>query len=182
MRGDDEWREILAALRVFHSFCVKRGYVKEDGVLVTALFRLRTFCICTIPNRISQLARDGFWGTLENHDSRSLIDPDTATLGAHAEDEQTEPYDEWEGVLGDEMPLCVEQVMPDGWIMACDDPEEGEYTKAFLCLPVDVARLGMKGMSLSRIKLALRKGVWRPVLHDALYVGKAYPPDDVFYY
>lgn len=88
-----------------------------------------------------------------------------------------------EATLGGDTPLIVGQVMEDGWLMRSEDFEvDAQYTNAFLHLPVAVAKMGMRGMSLSGLQLALRNGIWRPVLHDNVYVAKAYPPDDIFYY
>lgn len=227
LKSDDEWREMLAALRTFHNFCVRKRYVKEDAVLMTALHKLRRFCICTIPQRIDELGKENFWNKMENNrrerregdddneiekvatnsnaqlpvsggessvaekstnvgqESEQGGDSKEAVIvgGGGVENGSTEVYDEYESVLWDDMPLNVEQVMDDGWVLNSEDRQEDrEQSKAFLHLPPDVAKLGMQGMSLSCMQLALRNGVWRPILHDGIFVAHAYPPDDVFYY
>lgn len=100
------------------------------------------------------------------------------------EDEHEHEHEcEYEATLGGDTPLIVGQVMDDGWLMRSEDFEvDAQYTRAFLHLPADVAKMGMRGMSLSGLQLGLRNGIWRPLLHDNVYVAKAYPPDDIFYY
>eukprot|EP00178_Gracilaria_changii_P015981 TRINITY_DN449_c0_g1_i1.p1 TRINITY_DN449_c0_g1~~TRINITY_DN449_c0_g1_i1.p1 ORF type:complete len:480 (-),score=115.80 TRINITY_DN449_c0_g1_i1:1920-3359(-) len=89
----------------------------------------------------------------------------------------------FEAVLGGDTPLIVAQLMDDGWLLRSDDCEvDAEYTNAFLHLPAEVAKMGMRGMSLSCLHVALRNGIWRPVARDGMYIANAYPPDEMFYY
>lgn len=86
----------------------------------------------------------------------------------------------------DELTLTVDEVMVDGWMIKREDEEGSEWDgdgEAFLHLPPKVARMGMKGMTLSGIQLGFRNGLWRPVLRDdGSCVTSAYPPDELFYY
>lgn len=174
LKSDNEWRELLAAIRTFHSFCVRRGYVKYDSVLITALYRLRQLGMYSIPQRLQELTRERYWDTLEEEQATKrgseTTEGDSAVL-------VTGGYDMY---IGEEMRVNVDEVLTGGWVMTGEDEEERE--KAFLTLPDDVARLGMRGMSLSCLLLARRNGVWRPVVQEEEFRLLAYAPDDVFYY
>lgn len=199
LRSDDEWREVLAALRTFHDFCVRRSYVREDPVLMTALHRLRRFRICSIPKRLEALADEKYWDAIERaqtgRGSKLVVDSGDVGTGSTAVDGEgssrtggvggdvvQEDEESYEMFIGDEEPLSVDEILSDGWVIYSEDSDGGERCKAFLHLPEDLAKLGMQGMSLSCMKLALRNGVWRPIRSDGTFVAHAYPPDDVFYY
>lgn len=93
--------------------------------------------------------------------------------------------------------MTVLQVTGDGWLLRCEDDDlthvhddEDDKDDArkddeiFLRLPECVARIGMKGMTLSGMLLALRNGVWRPLPHPDSHacISSTYPPDELFYY
>lgn len=170
--SDDEWRELLVALRTFHMFCVRRQYVREDEVLMSALYKLRRFNLCDIPQRITKLCEEKYWDSLE-----------TAREEDGPADKDEDGYQCYFG--GEDINLIVDQVMPNGWVVACDDDLDnlspGE-NQVFLQLPSETSKLGMKGMSLSCLQLGLRNGVWRPVEQEGEYIASAYPPDELFYY
>lgn len=178
LTSDDEWRELLVALRTFHVFCVRQRYISEDSVLMAALYKLRRFNICEIPQRITKLGRERFWDSLEM--------TTTTVLSLVDDDDEDDISNEYERYLGDEMPIVVEQVKPDGWQLRSeefnDDDNPIQDSSVFLRLPPDAAKLGMKGMSLSGLLLGLRGSVWRPVEHDGIFVMNTYPPDELFYY
>lgn len=239
--SDDEWRELLVALRTFHMFCVRRQYVREDDVLMSALYKLRRFNLCDIPSRITKLCKNKYWDSLETSvdedNNEGLIDTnsndtntkvnnnDTSIITARtginngilintcAKDDtvskmnvhgnanaiadtnvDTNPNvssdnvheNEYQRYFGSEdTALIVDQVMPNGWVIKIDDVDVNlsfEEDQVFLQLPPDIAKLGMQGMSLSCLQLALRHGVWRPIEQDGSYISSAYPPDELFYY
>lgn len=166
--SDDEWRELLAALRTFHMFCVRKQYVKEDVVLMSVLYKLRRFKLCQIPQRITQLFEEKYWDSLENRKEG---------IESNISDE-----DGYERYFGDETALNVEEIMADGWVINADGNSRKEEDQIFLYLPGDAASLGMKGMSLSCLQLGLRNGIWRPIEQDGTCIANAYPPDELFYY
>lgn len=335
--SDDQWRQLLVALRTFHMFCVRRRFVKEDEVLMNALYTLRKFNLCHVPVKIDKLCREKWWDVLESRDGhghdrvadgnsqgkrggarqrkteqegdggnqdslvengngngaieRILCDADDAgenkdklvikrisgdedddnegignkvvierisgdadddeienqivgkrisgdadddaddedlkqvdddkeadannkvvtriSGGADDDDEDKGPTiqrisgdadddDEGNGTIendavdefgycryfgGEEQAVIVEQVLNDGWVVKCDDDEDGEEGQVLLKLPENVAKMGMKGMSLSGLQMGLRNGIWRPVQRDeACCMSSAYPPDELFYY
>lgn len=178
LSSDDEWREILAAIRSFHSFCVRRKYAKEDAVLMTALHKLRRFHICGMPEEIERLVKCRYWDQFEERMENELTD---------VEDNDECTNNQYESYVGDLSPLVVEQVLSGGWILRPEeyDDETGEaMTKSiFLQLPASVSTMGMQGTTLTCMTLALRNRVWRPILcGENVKVGFAFPPDDVFYY
>lgn len=175
--SDDEWREILAAVRTFHLFCVQRGYVNEDSVLMSSLYRLRCFKICEIPKRLTRLCQQKYWDSLEFTESRNESDGSSSTQNKIAQDER-----EYERYFGDEIAVNVVDVVSNGWVISSDTAPNGSCDQSvFLHLPPDTAKLGMKGMTLSCLLLGLRNGVWRPIKQDGSCVTNACPPDDLFY-
>ena len=104
--------------------------------------------------------------------------------------------------VSDELPLEIEKVRKDGWVFRkpyepghgydSDDEHESTYWDAlthrslplpelFVRLPEDVAKLGKVSASISCMKLALRRGVWRPIPFDDycdIVAGNVYPPTD----
>lgn len=175
--SDDEWREILAAIRTFHLFCVQRGYVNEDSVLMSSLYKLRCFKICEIPKRLTHLCQQKYWDSLEFTESRNESDGSSSTQNKIALDEE-----EYERYFGDEIAVNVVDVVSNGWVICSDTAPSGSCDRSvFLRLPPDTAKLGMKGMTLSCLLLGLRNGVWRPIKLDGSCVTNACPPDDLFY-
>lgn len=171
--SDEEWRAALAALRSFHDFCVRRRYVKDDAAMKLALHRLNKFQIATILSNLQSLIEQKWWDSLED---ASGSEREGGRLQAGGEDDDRE----YEAFVGSDVPLCVVEVMREGWLMAEDSFENA---KALLPLPVDAAALGVKGMSFSCLSLGLRNEVWRPAQGEGDPESAAiiaYPPDDVF--
>lgn len=261
---DLEWRQLLVALRCFHLFCVRRQYVREDDVLMAALYKLREFNLSVIPKRLAQLCQRRWWDdySLQNRtkndkgnqleentsdgnhastENGSIVGSDSAINGrGEAMGEERRPEDgkgkedsneddsgdmerdkdrDWDrgkdrgkdrdrdGEIVDEFGFCryfgadeltvtVEQVMPDGWFIKCEEDDTDAYEcdgrvfhrdrdeqQVFLHLPACTARNGMQGMTLTGLQLGFRNGMWRPIPHeDGSCVASAYPPDELFYY
>lgn len=262
---DLEWRQLLVALRCFHLFCVRRQYVREDDVLMAALYKLREFNLSVIPKRLAQLCQRRWWDDYalkdrinnsdkDNHleentsdanqastENGSVGGSDSAMNGSgDAMEEERRPIDDkgkdkkneydsgdmerdkdkdWDrgkdrgknrdrdGEIVDEFGFCryfgaddltvtVEQVMPDGWVIKCEEddtdayesdgrvfPRDRDEQQVFLHLPACTARNGMQGMTLTGLQLGFRNGMWRPIPHeDGSCVANAYPPDELFYY
>lgn len=169
--SDEEWRSALAALRSFHDFCVRRRYVKDDAALKLGLHRLNKFHSSTILSRLQELIEQKWWESLEDASGSELE-------GGRFLTEGEDGGRGFEAYVGADVPLCVEEVLQEGWLVAEDC---GDSAKALLSLPVEVAALGVKGMSLSRLSLGLRNEIWRPVQNEG-ETGSiiVYPPDDVF--
>lgn len=171
--SDEEWRSALAALRSFHDYCVRRRYVKDDPGLKLALHRLNKFQIVTILARLQDLIEQKWWDSVED---ASGSEHEGARIRAEGGDHGTV----YEAFVGSDVPLCVEQILQDGWLISEDSYEN---SKALLSLPPDVAALAVKGMSFSCMSLGLRNEVWRPVQTEggpSTAAITAYPPDDVF--
>lgn len=177
MTSDDDWREILASIRVFLIHCIQRGYIKENIKLLTALYKLRVFKICGIPRRLTFLFKHKYWDSLENNDRQSESD------GSSSSKTKSVDHVSFERYFGDEIAVTVEKVMSNGWVLRSDyAPFETRDVRVFLQLPSEVARLGMADMTLSCILLGLRNGIWRPVEQSGVFVINAYPPDHFFYF
>lgn len=173
--SDDEWREALAALRSFHAFCVRRRYVQDDSTLMRALHRLKGFRIHTIPKMMQCLMEEKYWDMVEHvSGDREGVDKE----GMEKNENDAEAYEEF---ISDGTTVVVEQIEEDGWVLMMESSAESDE-KVFLSLPVEVALLGMKGMSISCVRFAMRKGIWRPIpIEDEGVKLIVYPPDEAFY-
>lgn len=181
--SDDEWREALAALRSFHAFCVKRRYVKDDPTLMRAFHRLKGFRIHTIPKMMQCLMEEKYWDMVEQVSEQvgEQVNADGEEVdreGVGGSEGRAEAY---EAFISDDTTVVVEQIEEDGWILMTESGAESDE-KVFLSLPMEVAMLGMKGMSISCVRFAMRKGVWRPIpIEDEGVKLIVYPPDEAFY-
>lgn len=173
--SDDEWREALAALRSFHAFCVRKRYAKDDATLMRALHRLKGFPIHTIPKMIKYLIQQKYWDSAERMSGgKEVID----TQGMETKEDVDDTY---EAYINDDTAVVVEEVEDNGWVLRREGNAELDG-EVFLSLPLEVAVLGMKGMSIACVRFAMRERVWRPIPVEDVGVNLiVYPPDEAFY-
>ena len=126
-----------------------------------------------IVSALNSMAEEGWWDDLEER-------ADNGSGNASEGDF----HDAYEEVVRSEMRMCAREVKPDGWVFDKNPMDRPFFDYqpvdpgVFLRLPAEVAAMGVVGMQLSCMSLALRRGVWRPVgmYDDAIVVANVYPP------
>lgn len=172
--SDGNWRQLVSALRAFHTWAVTKQYMPEEQQLEVGFLRLAEFPMATLKQRLEDLGRIKYWDELERQVLQRTGRPD-----ASLDDVQ------FDRRFGGSMHLIVAEVERDGWAFECDPFDCGDCRntgRVFVQLPEEVATLGVVGMELSCITLGLRNRVWRPIQRKDTgeFFANVYPPRAVF--
>lgn len=168
--SDSNWRQLIAALRAFHTWAVSQRFMREDLALEGGLVRLADFPMASLKQRLEQLGRREYWMELER---RALQVGGEAVV-----------HGEFDRLFGGCLNLIVERIEPDGWVFQCDPfdwVEKRNRGTVFVQIPPDVAVMGVVGMEFSCMTLGLRNRVWRPVMEPGEpFFTNVYPPKRIF--